>query len=390
MRRKRHVRRTGDAPCIGGTYRTLYGGHLIGAALMLPHESRRTRLIRAFSDTFDALLITRLPNVRYLSGFTGSSAALLVPATGAPVIATDGRYVTQMAQQAPDLECLETRGAALALVEHAATVGLRRLGVEARHVTLALHDSLREAAGERIELVPAGPFVEELRAVKDDAEVTALRTACRITDEAFESVFPQLRPGVTEREIAWQIHMAMRELGASGPAFDSIVGFGPHSAIPHHQPTDRPLADGDLVKFDFGACFGGYHADMTRTGVLGHAADWQRDLHAEVLDVQARSRASCVVGAVPQQLDTAAAAAIEAAGHSVAHGLGHGVGLEIHEEPFLTPESAAPPLVAANVVTIEPGIYLPGRGGVRIEDTMLVAEAGAEPLTTSPRDLFVA
>jgi Xaa-Pro aminopeptidase len=171
-------------------------------------------------------------------------------------------------------------------------------------------------------------------------------------------------------------------------SFDSIVGFGPNSAIPHHQPTDRPLAPGDLVKVDFGALAGGYHADMTRTVVLAPAADWQRDLHAQVLGIQTDCRRACAPGASPRDLNQQAADAIAATGHDVAHGLGHGVGLEIHEDPFLTPGSAAGELVPNVALTIEPGIYLPGRGGVRIEDTLAIGAAGATSLTASPRELL--
>jgi Xaa-Pro aminopeptidase len=179
----------------------------------------------------------------------------------------------------------------------------------------------------------------------------------------------------------------MHERGAE-PAFDAIVAFGPHSAIPHHQPTDRPLAPGDLVKLDFGAQVHGYHADMTRTVVVGSPAAWQRELHDAVREMQQRARARVVPGAVPVELDDVVRDEIRAAGYDVAHGLGHGVGLQIHEAPFLVAGSAAAPLELGVPVTVEPGVYLPGRGGVRIEDTVLVRPEGAEPLTTSPRELL--
>jgi Xaa-Pro aminopeptidase len=338
-------------------------------------------------STVDALLVSRPPNLRYLTGFTGSNGALLLERSGSALLATDGRYVTQAAEQAPGLPCLTTRAVAAALVEHAAEHGLSRLGIEAGHVTLALHDALRVSAGGRLELIPAEAVVEQLRAVKDDAEIARLTRACAITDAGFAEVRDRLRPGVSEREVSWWLQQAMRDHGAEAVAFDSIVGFGPASAVPHHEADDRVLQAGDLVVLDFGARYDGYHADMTRTVVLGPVAGWQRDLHEAVLGIQQQRVAEAVVGAVPRSLDAAARREIEAANHDVAHGLGHGVGLEIHEDPFLTPGSAAGPLRAGSVITVEPGIYLPGRGGVRIEDTVVVTEAGTEPLTTSPREL---
>jgi Xaa-Pro aminopeptidase len=355
---------------------------------MARQAQRRTRLIGGCLDRVDAVLVTRLVNVRYLAGFTGSNAALLVAAD--PVgsaLATDGRYLTQAAAETPDLECVPSRTPAAALVGRAERNGVRRLGIEASHVTLAQYDALRAAAGERVELVPLPAVVEPLRAVKDPDEIAALSRACEITDTAFASVVSELRPGVTEREVAWWLLTAMREHGADGASFDSIVGFGPHSAIPHHQPTDRVLAASDLVKLDFGALTDGYHADMTRTVVMSPATDWQRDLHAAVREIQASCVEACTIGAVPRELDEHAAAAIRAAGHDVAHGLGHGVGLEIHEDPFLTPGSAGAPLVENIAVTIEPGIYLPSKGGVRIEDTVVTRPSGAASLTSSSREL---
>jgi Xaa-Pro aminopeptidase len=355
---------------------------------MLAQGARRTRLIRSFPDTIDALLVTRLVNLRYLTGFTGSNGALLVGRDGSALVATDGRYLTQVAAEAPDLECHEARSVAVALVERADGQGVRRLGVEAGHVTLALHGALQQAAGDRLQLVPVEPLVEPIRAVKDAGEIAALERACSITDAAFARVTAQLRSGVSERDVAWWLESAMREHGAAGPSFDSIVAFGPHSAIPHHQPTDRLLSPGDLAKFDFGALYDGYHADMTRTVVLSPAADWQRELHALVSDVQSACLAAVVVGAVPSELDALASRAIMASGHRVAHGLGHGVGLEIHEDPFLTAGSAARPLVESVALTVEPGIYLPGEGGVRIEDTVLTSAHGPVSMTTSTRELI--
>jgi len=334
-------------------------------------------------------LITGLVNVRYLTGFTGSNGAVLVARDGATVLATDGRYATQAAGQCPDVDILVTRSVASALIERVAEsgAGTRQVAIEHHHVTLAQFQPLFEAADGRVEFCDANQVVERLRAVKDDDEIELLSAACTITDEVFTAVLELLRPGVDESTIAWEMRRLMHARGAE-PAFDSIVAFGPNSARPHHRPTGTELRQGDFVKLDFGAAVEGYHADMTRTVVCGPPADWQRDLHELVRVIQEEARAQVLPGALPVELDTAVRVRIEQAGHEVAHGLGHGVGLEIHESPFLVPGSTAARLVDRVAVTVEPGIYLPGRGGVRIEDTVLVGAAGAEPLTSSPRELI--
>jgi Xaa-Pro dipeptidase len=354
---------------------------------MSTHLQRRERAVAGFPDTIDALLVSRIVNIRYLTGFTGSNAALLLSRDRAAVFATDGRYLTQAAAEVPDLECVDARASAVALVGRAVSDGVDRLGIEAAEVTLGQYDDFR-AVDDRIELVGVGELIEQLRAVKDADEVDRLARACAITDAAFAELTGRLRVGVTERDIAWSLHSSMREHGADGLAFDTIVAFGPHSAIPHHRPTDRVLAAGDLVKVDFGARYDGYHADMTRTVVMSPAADWQRDLHALVRDIQQRCSDAAVVGATPRDLNGLATAGIELSGHSAAHGLGHGVGLEVHELPFLSATSSDRPLVEQVAVTIEPGIYLPERGGVRIEDTVVVTDGPPRPLTRSARELI--
>lgn len=349
--------------------------------------TRRGRATASLPEGVDGFLVTALVNVRYLTGFTGSTGALLICRDGQVVLATDGRYATQAHQEAPDTDLLVTRRPAPDLVDTARRAGIRRLAIERHRVTLTSYDAMTAAAGDDVELVDGHELVEQLRTVKDDTEITNLTAASRVTDEIFAAVLTDLRPGVTETEIAWRLRAEMHARGAE-PGFDSIVAFGPNSARPHHQPTDRPLATGDLVKMDFGARVQGYHADMTRTVVFGRAAGWQRDLHALVGVIQQEARDEVRPGAVPVDLDATVRRRIEESGHEVAHGLGHGVGLEIHESPFLVPESAAARLVDRVAVTVEPGIYLPGRGGVRIEDTVVVSADGAEPLTTSPRELI--
>ena len=346
---------------------------------------------RAREAGLDAVLVTRLVNVRYLTGFTGSNGVLLVPADGPDLLCTDGRYTVQAGAQVPDVELLIERASAVATARRAGADGHRRLGFESHDVTVDLHAVLVERSGA--ELVSVRGAVEELRAAKDDDEVAALREACAIADRALADLVADagLRPGRTEREVGRDLESRMLDHGADAPSFETIVASGPNSAIPHHRPTGRVLETGDFVKLDFGATFAGYHSDMTRTLVLGEPADWQREVYDLVRAAQAAGREALAVGADIRAVDAAARDLIVAAGQGerFAHGLGHGVGLEIHEAPAIG-QSGAGTLVDRMAVTVEPGVYLPGRGGVRIEDT-LVVRAGAEPdlLTTTTKDLVV-
>jgi Xaa-Pro aminopeptidase len=353
------------------------------------HVDRRARLLSRTEElTADALLIARLVNVRYLTGFTGSNAALLV-LPDAAVLATDGRYATQAQKQAPDLDVLIDRDLTTALMRRAGEARAHRLGFEDYDVTVARHDVMTQAA-DGMALVRMGQPVEALRAVKDESELALLATACTIGDQAFAAVLEEeLHPGRTEREIAHALEERMRRLGAEGPSFDMIVASGPNSAMPHHAPTDRVIERGDFVKCDFGAVVDGYHSDMTRTVVVGTAADWQREVYAVVVAAQQAGRDAVTPGAGCRDVDARARTVIDSsefAGRFV-HPLGHGVGLEIHERPTLV-ATATDTLAERMPVTIEPGVYLPGRGGVRIEDTVVVRPDGPELLTATTRELL--
>ncbi|HEY0815567.1 MAG TPA: Xaa-Pro peptidase family protein [Pseudonocardia sp.] len=339
-----------------------------------------------------ALLVTDLVNVRYLTGFTGSNAALLVHVDGdaASRFCTDGRYRTQAAEQVPDLPSVIDRACALALAGAAAELDVRRLGFESDHVTVDAYSALAEKALP-VAMVRVPGSVQRLRTVKDDVEVAALRAACAAADAALADLISggQLTPDRTEAQVAAALESRMREHGAQGPSFDTIVAAGPHSAVPHHSPTGTPLRRGDLVKLDFGALVDGYHSDMTRTVVLGQAAPWQRDLYALVGAAQAAGRAALRAGADVADVDAAARGVIAEAGRGAEfpHGLGHGVGLQIHEAPLLA-ATASGPLAPGMVVTVEPGVYLEGRGGVRIEDTLVVGDGSPALLTLFPKDLL--
>jgi Xaa-Pro aminopeptidase len=306
------------------------------------------------------------------------------------VLCTDGRYLTQAQDEAPGLELLDERECPPALTVRAGQDGIRRLAFEAHDVSVEAHAELRVLDGAP-ELVPLGHAVEELRTVKDDGELALLREACAIGDRALGETLDRTAPGQTEREVAQRLEACMVELGAEGVAFETIVATGPNSAIPHHSPTDREILRGDLLKIDFGARYGGYHADCTRTVVVGGAAaDWQREIHDVVRRAQRAGRHALAVGADLRAVDAAARDVVVEAGYGDAfpHGLGHGVGLEIHEAPMLGVRATGR-LAGRTPVTVEPGVYLPGRGGVRIEDTLVVGEGTPELLTTTSKDLLV-
>jgi Xaa-Pro aminopeptidase len=360
------------------------------------HARRRAALRSQLRERdLDALLVVDLRNIRYLTGFTGSNAALVVHAEGdeRTVFCTDGRYLTQSAEQVPDLERVIDRSSAPALAKRigTATADYRRTGYESHRVTVEDLDTLTDAAGS-VELVRAPGLVEVQRMVKDDTEVDALRMACAAADRALADLLEHggLRPGRTEREVGRDLDSRMLDHGAAAPSFETIVAAGANSAVPHHRPTDAVLAAGDFVKLDFGALVDGYHSDMTRTLVLGAPADWQRELYDLVAAAQAAGRAALRIGAAVRDVDAAARDVVERAGRGeeFLHGLGHGVGLEIHEAPTLA-KTGEGTLSAGMAVTVEPGVYLSGRGGVRIEDTLVVRDGDPELLTLTTKQLVV-
>jgi Xaa-Pro aminopeptidase len=351
----------------------------------------------------DAVLITNLLNVRYLTGFTGSNGALLLCTDASPtdpgdVFATDGRYTTQASTQVPDLDLLVDRATVPALAREAVRRGYGRIGYESHHLTVdgltALDAVLADAAagGPVPELTSVRRAVEGQRAIKDDDEIESLRRACAVADQALAELAAEgaLRPGRTELQVGRELDARMLSLGAEAPSFETIVAAGANSAIPHHRPDATELRAGDFVKLDFGATVDGYHSDMTRTVVLGDAADWQREIYELVAAAQAAGRGALAVGADVVAVDAAAREVIAAAGHGehFSHGLGHGVGLEIHEAPGIGPLGAGT-LTAGMAVTVEPGIYLPGHGGVRIEDTLIVTDREPELLTLTSKELLV-
>jgi len=341
--------------------------------------ARRARAQRKIAESgADAALITSKPNVRYLCGLASSNAAMLVPASGPSVLATDSRYAETAARLCPDLEIVTERQVEPALATLAAKLGLRTLGFEAQEMTVERHTALADLP-DGPGLVPLGYLIEGLRMIKDDTEIELLASACAITTEAFAAVLPKVGPDRTERDLAVLLERAMIDLGADGVAFDTIVASGPNGAIPHHSPGSRTFRPGDLITIDCGAQVGGYHADMTRTVALGAPAAWQREIYDLVAAAQLAGIRAAVPGADIEAVDASARDLIAGAGHAdhFGHGLGHGVGLEVHEAPLMGPGRTGK-LVDRVPVTVEPGIYLPGRGGVRIEDTLVVRSAAGQ------------
>ena len=336
----------------------------------------------------DALLVSGLVNVRWLTGFTGSNAAALLGPTRLRFL-TDFRYLTQAAEQLdPEWE-QEIASDLLKRAVEGLPDGPFRLGFDDANLTVRQHAQLADLVAERdVELVPAGGIVEALRAVKDADEIDRIRAAARLADEAFEEVIGAGIVGRTERDVALDLEIAMRRRGAEAPAFAPIVAQGEHGALPHAAPRDVPIAADTLVVIDWGAQLDGYASDCTRTVATGELDPRDRAIYDIVRAAQSAALAAVRPGPRGKDVDAVARAIINGAGHGehFGHGLGHGVGLEVHEGPRLS-RQGEDPLVAGNVVTVEPGIYIPGAAGVRIEDLVAVTDDGREVLSGLPKAL---
>jgi Xaa-Pro dipeptidase len=305
------------------------------------------------------------------------------------VFFTDGRYDEQSRHEVPDLPRVASmENPAGAIVEHARGLGVRRLGFE-RHAVTVAQLARWEERFEGIALTGVGEEVERLRWAKDPEELELLRSAQEATDGAFEDILEVLVVGITERQAAAMLEQAMARHGADALSFASIVAFGEHAAEPHHRPCRRALAEGDVIKMDFGALVDGYHTDMTRTVAFGEPVAELRKVHDVVAAAQQAGIDALRPGVLAADVDRAARRVIEEAGYGAhfTHGLGHGVGLEIHEGPSLRHEGEDV-VPAGAVVTVEPGVYLPGLGGVRIEDAVAVSEDGPDPLGVATRELI--
>ncbi|MBQ6296570.1 MAG: aminopeptidase P family protein [Selenomonadaceae bacterium] len=339
------------------------------------------------AEDVDALLITKISNVNYFSGFSGDSSALLIGKNFRKLI-TDGRYMEQAIIQAKNFTLVEqTEGLYKKIVDEIKISGCKKIGFEGLIMTVAHHSYLKK---ELADVEFKSVELDTLRQVKDAAEIENIRKACKIADDAFEKILEVIKPGVREIDTAAELEYLMRRLGSENAAFTTIVASGWRGSLPHGTATDKKICAGELVTMDFGAIYNGYCSDMTRTICVGKASDEQKKIYNLVLDAQLYGLEIIAAGKGGVEIDAAVRERLDNAGYGrfFVHGLGHGVGLEIHEEPRLSKLSKCEKLLPNMIVTDEPGIYIENFGGVRIEDTVLVTNGKAQALTRSPKTLI--
>jgi Xaa-Pro aminopeptidase len=354
------------------------------------HSERIKRLRRMVEEAdADGLLTTHLPNVFYLSGFTGSAAALLVEPTRITIF-TDGRYAIQAREEARPARVRITRGSLLAAVgEHLRMGRKARIAFDPAHLSVAGKQALQKGTGRRIRWLPRGNLVEGLRAVKSAKEIARMRDAARLGSAVFEEVLPLVKPGVRELDLAAEIEYRMRRMGASGPSFDTIVASGARAALPHARPTAKRLRKNELVVLDLGAILRHYCCDLTRTVHLGRAPSKIRRWYQAVEQAREAALETLHAGVAAGEVDAAARRVLQQAGlgRYFVHSTGHGLGLEVHEEPRLA-MGQRKLIEAGNVVTLEPGVYVEDQGGIRLEDDVAVLANRTEVLTCAPRGLL--
>src|SRR6267143_1931793 len=338
----------------------------------------------------DGLVVTGPENIRYLSGFSGSLGYLVI-GTGAAEILGDSRYWLQMEAEAPGFSLVRSgpsHGLWALISERLKALGLRRVGFESQEMTVDQHQRLAAALPPERTLVPTAGLVEELRIIKSAEEVALLRAVASIAGRAFDRVRAAIRPGLRERDVAFLLEQTFRELGADGQAFETIVAAGERGALPHGRASDRVIERGDMVVVDFGATAAGYHSDTTRTIVVGEPTPEKARVIEAVRQAQLASMALMKPGATADAVDRRAREALAAEEHAYAHGLGHGIGLQVHERPYLSPTDHTA-LRTGMVITNEPGIYIPGWGGVRLEEMVLITDTGPEVLTSASWEIGV-
>lgn len=331
----------------------------------------------------DAVILSAPANLRYVTGFSGEGWGIVDAQTA---IVTDSRYELRARDEAPEaLLIVRTGGIKGPVSEYLSESKAERVGFEADHLTVSQRDELAEELNST-ELVPLKGLLREARMVKDTDELATLRRAIEATDQAFAQVTASLEPGISEKELALEIERQVLLADGDKLSFDTIAASGPNAAHPHAEPSARTLEPGDVVKMDFGAQVGGYHADLTRTLFLGEPDEKQREVYRTVLEAQTQAINACCAGMSAKDLDGVAREVIKAAGYGDAfgHGLGHGVGLQVHEGPTVG-QTSEETLEPGMTITIEPGIYLEGWGGVRIEDIVLVTEDGCRVLTEATK-----
>lgn len=353
--------------------------------------TRRLAKLRSLlrQEQLPALLVTKFVNVTYLTGFSGDDSYLLVTAKDA-IMLSDFRYVDQLQEECPGLAAeIRPQGVSMLqlITQVARQAKISRLGIEAESMSVGLHERLRQAL-PKVELAATSGLVEKLREIKDREEIEQIRQSVYVAQRAFEVIRAQLRPEQTEKRVAAELEYQIRQFGGSGGSFAPIVAVGPRAALPHAVPTDRRMDASDFVLIDWGAKAPHYASDLTRILVTGKISAKLERVYGVVLKAQLRAIEAIRPGARMSDVDAVARTVIAQAGwgKNFGHGLGHGIGLEIHESPRLAVQQDQP-LVAGMVVTVEPGIYLPGWGGVRIEDDVLVTRDGHEVLSDLPKEL---
>lgn len=337
------------------------------------------------AESVDALVVSAAPNVRWLTGFTGEG--VLVLDGDGPLLCTDSRYAVQAAEEAPGLEFAANSGHLDQAIERLNESGAERVGFESSHLAYAGFEKLDEKL-DAAELVPLEDRIKRLRAVKDDAEVALIRRAASIADSAFADLRSRIEPGMRERDAAEELRRLMVLAGAEKPSFDIIFASGPNGAKPHARPGERVVTEGDLVVVDWGAVVDGYCSDCTRTVIVGDPGERQREIWLAVREAQTAAMEGLKPGMEGREVDAIARESLEGSGYAeyFGHGLGHGVGLQVHELPTLGQKSEDT-LEPGMVVTIEPGVYIEGWGGVRLEELVLIIEDGIDPITQAPYDL---
>lgn len=351
-------------------------------------KSRLERLRRLLAEhEIDAFVCSSPANRFYLSGFTGSAGTVVVGREEAYFL-TDFRYVEQAKAQAPDFNLVRYDDALESLGRVLSELGAKRVAYESEHLTVASFQRIQGKING-VTWKPVEKWVERLRAVKEPGELEAIQTAVDLADRAFEYIIGRLK-GRTEREVALDLEFFMRKEGAAKLAFDTIIASGPNGAMPHARPSDRVIQEGDLVTLDFGCVVGGYCSDMTRTVAVGKSDGRQREIYRLVLEAQTMGVAAVRPGRLGKEVDEEARRVIADAGYGeqFGHGLGHGVGIDVHESPPVLSKRGEDPLEVGMVTSVEPGIYIPGWGGVRIEDLVVVTDDGCRVLTRSPKDLI--
>ncbi|WP_295805525.1 Xaa-Pro peptidase family protein [uncultured Corynebacterium sp.] len=354
-------------------------------------SNRRRKLASTLAgQRIDGIVITHLTHVRYLTGFSGSNGGLLLRKDLSALMATDGRYTTQIADEVPDIEAVLGRDVGPHLLSQ--LDGEMRVGYEADYVSVAQLKRMEEAAPEGVTLVPVSGVIEDIRLIKDHVELQKLEELAALANQALTELIEagEVAAGRTERQVAADLEYRMRMLGSERVSFDTIVASGENSAKPHHGADDRELRNGDLVTIDFGAHLRGFNSDCTRTFVIGEVSDFAQEIYDIVLRAQEAGVKASVPGAALVDVDAACRDIITEAGYGeyFVHSTGHGIGLDVHEGPSAA-KTGKGELAEGMTLTIEPGIYVPGKGGVRIEDSLIITSGAPKIITAYPKDLQV-